>query len=220
MSSLGQRRWVPQASVCAFRSITSSNNSPASATSTQPTSGSNVCPNLSKRPTIGRNVFIAHNATLLGDVTLADDSSVFYGCVLRADINAIVVGPRSNIQDNTVIHLSSTKPTKIGELVTIGHNAIIHACEIGNRVLVGMGAIIMDGCTIPDDCIVAAGAVVPMGKTFEPNSLILGSPATAVRKLKPEERQNIILSAEKYVLVQAQHRQYQKTVLKAAPTVK
>jgi len=188
---------------------------------TSSATSSKVCPNLTKRPTIGRNVFVAHNATILGDVTLADDSSVFYGCVLRADINSITVGARSNIQDNTVIHLSSTKPTKIGELVTVGHNAIIHACEIGNRVLVGMGAIIMDGCTIPDDCIVAAGAVVPMGKTFEPNSLILGSPASAVRKLKPEERQSIIQSAEKYVLVQAQHRQYQKSLLKtSSPTLK
>src|SRR5436309_2430994 len=128
----------------------------------------NLCDQfLIKSPNIGERVFIAPNATVLGSVTLGARSSVFYNCVLRADINSIVVGEETNIQDSTVVHLSRKFPTIIGNRVTIGHAAIIHACTIGNDCLIGMGSIIMDGAVIGEGSIVAAGAIVTMGKQFE-----------------------------------------------------
>src|SRR6185295_9655236 len=106
-------------------------------------------------------------------VTLGDDSSVFFQCVLRADINTIVVGPRTNIQDHTTVHLASDLGTVIGADVSIGHGCIIHACTIGDRVLVGMGSILMDGSVVGDECLVGAGTLLPKGKEYPAGSLIL-----------------------------------------------
>jgi len=149
-------------------------------------------------PKIGKNVFVADSADLIGKVILADNVSVWFQCVLRADINTISVGSNSNIQDHTVIHLSKEHATLIGKNVTIGHSAIIHGCQIEDNVLIGMGACILDGAVIPKNCIVGASSLVTMGKRFEEASLIIGSPARAIRKLTDEEIESISQSAKHY----------------------
>lgn len=154
-----------------------------------------------KRPTLAEGVYIAPSADVIGQVTLGRDASVFFQCVLRADINTIVVGARSNIQDHTTVHLASDLGTVIGEDVSIGHGCIIHACTIGNRVLVGMGSIVMDGTVVGDDCLIGAGSLLPKGKTFESGTLILGNPAKAIRKLTSEEKDGLAKLAEKYIRV-------------------
>lgn len=154
---------------------------------------------LGKVPALAPSAFVANNATLIGDVTLGEESSVWYQCVLRADIHSIRVGPRSNIQDGAVVHLADDFGVEIGELVTVGHKAILHACTVGNEVLVGMNAVILDGAVIGDRCIVGAGALVTGHKKFPPGSLILGSPAKVVRELTHEEQAGIKVWAERYV---------------------
>lgn len=154
---------------------------------------------LGKVPALAPSAFVAHNATVIGDVTLGDESSVWYQCVLRADINSIRVGSRSNIQDGAVVHLADDFGVEIGDLVTVGHKAILHACTIGNEVLVGMNAVILDGAEIGDRCIVGAGALVTGHKKFPPGSLILGSPAKVVRQLSSDEQGEIKVWAERYV---------------------
>ncbi|HKP97302.1 MAG TPA: gamma carbonic anhydrase family protein [Fibrobacteria bacterium] len=154
-----------------------------------------------KRPDLGQRVFLAPSADIIGQVTLAEDASVFFQCVLRADINHITVGPRSNIQDQTTVHVASDLGTTIGADVSIGHGCTIHACTIGDRVLVGMGSIIMDGTVVGDDCLIAAGSLLPKGKTYEAGTLILGNPARAARKLTTEEIAGLAKLAAKYVHV-------------------
>ncbi len=150
-------------------------------------------------PTLGPRVFVAPDATLVGDVMLGEDASVFFQCVLRADINAIRVGARTNIQDHTTVHLASNLPTVLGDDVSVGHRCILHACTLGNRVLVGMGSILMDGAVIGEESIVGAGSLVPKGREFPAGSLILGSPAKLVRELSIGERESIAALARKYV---------------------
>ena len=145
------------------------------------------------------SAFVAPGADVIGDVTLAEESSVWFQVVLRADINRIVVGPRSNVQDGVVIHLADDYGTVIGELVTVGHKAILHACTIADEVLVGMGAIVLDGAEIGARSILGAGALVTGGKKIPPGSLVLGSPAKVVRALSQEEQTGIKGWAEKYV---------------------
>ena len=154
---------------------------------------------LQRPSSIDSTAWIAPNATVLGDVTLGEECSVWYGTVLRGDINRIVIGPRSNIQDNSVIHLADDLPTIVGELVTVGHKAILHACTVQDEVLVGMGAIILDGAEIGARSIIGAGALVTGGKKIPPGSLVLGSPAKVVRTLSAEEQADIRTWAEKYV---------------------
>jgi carbonic anhydrase/acetyltransferase-like protein (isoleucine patch superfamily) len=157
-------------------------------------------------PTLGKDVFIARGARVIGNVELGDQASVWYNAVLRGDLEKITVGARTNIQDGTVIHIESGKfATVIGEGVTIGHKALVHACTIGDNCLIGMGSIVLDGAVIPDDCLVAAGALVAPGKTFPPRSLILGSPARAVRELSDEEVAGFRRSAEHYVELARRH---------------
>ncbi|KAA6229278.1 gamma carbonic anhydrase family protein [Campylobacter sp. LR291e] len=163
------------------------------------------------KPKIGKNVFIAKGAKVIGNVSIGDDSSVWFNCVLRGDVNFIKIGKRTNIQDLSTIHVwhkefnedGSIKgngfPTIIGDDVTIGHNCVIHACVIKNRVLVGMNSVVMDDALIDDDSIVGAGAVVTKGKKFPPRSLILGNPAKLVRTLKEEEVEFLKESAKNYV---------------------
>lgn len=154
---------------------------------------------LGAKPSIAQSAFIAANATVLGDVTLGEETSVWYQSVLRADINRIVIGPRSNIQDGAVVHLADDYGVEVGELVTVGHKAILHACRLGNEVLVGMGAIVLDGAEIGSRCIVGAGALVTGGKRFPDGSLILGSPAKVARVLTAEEQASIRGWADRYV---------------------
>src|SRR6202034_4629607 len=143
---------------------------------------------LRKPPNLGENVVIAKNATVIGDVTLGAHSSVWYGAVLRGDINRIVVGHHSNIQDNAVLHLADDFPCVVGNWVTVGHGAIVHACTVGDETLVGMGAVILDGAGIGRQSLIGAKALVTQGTKIPPGSLVLGAPAKIVRALTKKER--------------------------------
>jgi gamma-carbonic anhydrase len=151
------------------------------------------------QPEVHESVFIAPGATIIGAVSLAEESSVWYGAVLRGDINRVIIGAQSNVQDACILHVSDDYPAVLGERVTLGHRAIVHACTIGDEVLVGMGAIILDGAKIGPRCIVAAGALVPKGMRAPEGSLLMGSPARIVRTLSPEEQQANAKLALKYV---------------------
>jgi len=154
---------------------------------------------LRKQPTLGKGVYLARTAVVLGDVTLGDYSSVWYNAVLRGDINKIVVGHHSNIQDNSVLHLADDFPCILGNWVTVGHSAVVHACTVGDECLIGMGAIVLDGAEIGAQSIIGARALVTQGTKIPPGSMVLGSPAKVVRALTPDERQGLKWWAEKYV---------------------
>ncbi|WP_438483242.1 gamma carbonic anhydrase family protein [Oleiharenicola lentus] len=160
---------------------------------------------LEKKPEISKALFIARNATVLGDVTLGPKSSVWYGSVLRGDINSIEIGEGTNIQDLAMVHLADDYGVKIGNYCTIGHRAIVHACEIGDECLIGMGATILDGAKIGDQCIVGANALVTQRFVAPAGSMILGSPAKVVRSLTEAERKSLRGWAEKYVSVASAH---------------
>lgn len=152
-----------------------------------------------KTPRLGSRVFVADGAVLVGDVELGDDSSVFYNAVLRGDLAPIRIGERTNIQDNVTVHVSTGMGVVVGDEVTVGHNAVLHACTIDDNVMVGMGAIVMDGAHIKKNCIVGAGAIVTQGKEFPENSLVLGAPAHVVRELTTEELEGVRGGVERYV---------------------
>jgi len=160
---------------------------------------------LGRTPDIARAAFVAPNATVIGDVTLGAGSSVWYGSVLRGDINSIVIGEGSNVQDGTIVHLADALGVIVGNHTTIGHAAIIHACTIGNECLIGMGATVLDGAQIGDRCIVGANALVTQRFVAPPGSMILGSPARVVRPLTDAEQAGLRRWAEKYVVVAAAH---------------
>jgi len=151
-----------------------------------------------RKPSLDPETFIAENSTVIGRVILKKRASVWFNAVLRADIADIVIGEYSNVQDNSVIHVDYDVPVIVGDYVTIGHGAILHACKIGNNTLVGMGAIILDRALIGNNCLVAAGSLVPPGKTYPDGSLILGNPATVVRTLTEAEKEHIIKNARDY----------------------
>src|SRR4029077_6322878 len=132
---------------------------------------------LRQRPKLGTDVFIAHGAVVLGDVTIGDHSSVWYNAVLRGDINRIVVGHHTNIQDNAVLHLADEFPCVVGNWVTVGHSAIVHACTVGDECLVGMGAVILDGAIVGHQCLVGARALITPRTKIPDGSLVLGAPA-------------------------------------------
>ena len=158
-------------------------------------------------PAIHPTAFVAPGAAIVGDVTLGEESSVWFHTVLRGDINRIVIGARSNVQDGAVVHLADDFGTTVGELVTVGHKAILHACTVGDEVLVGMGAILLDGAEIGARSIIGAGALVTGGKKIPPGSLVLGSPAKVVRALSLEEQAGIKVWAEKYVALARAYRE-------------
>src|SRR5579871_360127 len=152
------------------------------------------------RPTVGRGVFVADSAAVIGDVHLGDESGVWFGAVLRGDYFPIRVGARSNIQDNAVVHITAGKAaTRIGEDVTVGHSAVIHGCTIGDRCLVGMGSIVLDGAVVGDDSFIAAGSLVTPGTVIPPRSFVLGRPAKALRPVSDEEIAWIREAAALYV---------------------
>jgi carbonic anhydrase/acetyltransferase-like protein (isoleucine patch superfamily) len=132
-------------------------------------------------------------------VTLGDSASVWYNAVLRGDINRIVVGHHSNVQDGAVLHLADEFPCLVGNYVTIGHSAVVHACTVGDECLIGMGAVILDGAVIGEQSIIGARALVTQGTQIPPGSLVLGAPAKVARSLSAEERQRLKYWAEKYV---------------------
>jgi len=152
-----------------------------------------------KQPVVGTDVWVAPSADVIGDAHLADESSVWFGAVIRADNTPIILGARSNIQESAMCHSDPGAPLTIGADCTIGHHAILHGCTIGNNVLIGMGATILNHAVIGDGCIVGANALVTEGKVFEPNSLIVGSPAKAIRILDEKAAAMLKESARHYV---------------------
>lgn len=153
---------------------------------------------LNYEPTIGNECFIAPNAEVIGRVHLGNKCSIWFGAVLRGDENDIIIGGNSNIQDNCVVHVDSDRKTIIGSNVTIGHGAIIHGCTLEDNVLVGMGAIILNGAVIGSNTIIAAGALVPENKIIPSGVLCMGSPAKVIRELTEEEIKKLQLSADHY----------------------
>lgn len=156
-------------------------------------------------PSLEGAAFIATNSTINGDVVLGEDASVFYGAVLRGDINVIRIGRASNVQDNAIVHLSDDHGTVVGDYVTVGHAATLHGCTVEDGCLIGMGSIILDGARIGAGSIVGAGSLVTMGFECPPDSMVMGRPAKVVRPLKPEEIGAGRRLAEKYVQVAKTH---------------
>jgi carbonic anhydrase/acetyltransferase-like protein (isoleucine patch superfamily) len=160
---------------------------------------------LGQTPDTARALFVAPNATVVGDVTLGAQSSVFYGAVLRGDIARIVVGEGTNIQDNAVVHLADDLDAIIGAWCTIGHAAIVHACTVEDECLIGMGATILDGARIGARSLIGANALVTQGTIIPPGSLVYGAPAKVVSKLSLDEQHRLRGWAEKYVAVAKAH---------------
>jgi carbonic anhydrase/acetyltransferase-like protein (isoleucine patch superfamily) len=140
------------------------------------------------RPTLGRDVFVAEGASVIGDVHLGDEASVWFGAVLRGDYFPIRVGARTNIQDNCVVHITADRAaTTVGDDVTVGHGAILHGCTVGDRCLVGMGSIVLDGAVVGEESFIAAGSLVTPGTVIPPRSFVVGRPATVRRPVTSED---------------------------------
>lgn len=150
-------------------------------------------------PRVAPSAWVADSAEVIGGVSLAEDTSVWFGVVIRGDNADIVVGERTNIQEHSVLHTDHDMPLVIGRDVTIGHRAMLHGCTIGDESLIGIGAIVLNGAKIGRNCLVGAGALVTEGKEFPDGSMILGSPAKAVRALTPEQIEGLRRSARGYV---------------------
>ena len=151
------------------------------------------------QPIVPATAFVAPGAVVVGAVTLGEESSVWYGAVLRGDIQKICIGAQSNVQDGSVLHVADEHPCILGDRVTVGHRAVVHACRIHDDVLVGMGAIILDGAEIGSHSIIGAGALVTKGMKVPEGSLVVGSPARVVRSLRPDEMAGVSRLAAKYV---------------------
>lgn len=156
-------------------------------------------------PKIGRDVFLAPGAVVCGNVSIADDCCVFFNTTIRADRTGISIGERTNIQDNCLLHSTPVYPIEIGREVSIGHGSIIHGCRIADRVLVGMGAIIMNDVEIGENCIIGAGTLLTQHKKIPPNSLVMGAPGAVVRPLREEEIEKIAKNAEHYYTMSREH---------------
>lgn len=152
-----------------------------------------------KIPKIGENNFIADNSRIIGDIVTGKNVSIWYSAVLRGDCSSITIGDSSNIQDNVTVHGDFPFPVTIGKGVTVGHNCVIHGCTIGDNVIIGMGATLLNGAKIPSNCIVAAGALVTEKLQAEEGSLIVGSPAKVIRKLSEENIKYIEYAKDLYV---------------------
>ncbi len=168
----------------------------------------NIFPYMGMLPKMDKkDIWVAPTGTVIGDVEMGEDVSVWFGAVVRGDVHYIKIGDRSNIQDNSVVHVTHYKkadksdgqPTIIGSDVTVGHNVILHGCTIEDACLIGMGSIIIDGAVIGKESIVGAGALVTKGKVFPPRSLIMGNPAKVVRELTDEEVAELYASSKRYV---------------------
>lgn len=161
-----------------------------------------------RRPKVHPTAFVAPTATLIGDVTVAEHASVWFGCVLRGDMDRIEIGPRSNVQDNTTIHTDEGDPTIVGPDVTIGHAALVHSSVVERNVLIGQGAVLVGRDRIGADSIVGAGAVVPEGVEIPSRSLVLGVPGKVVRQVGPDDERWTVRAAEHYVELGAHYRDH------------
>jgi carbonic anhydrase/acetyltransferase-like protein (isoleucine patch superfamily) len=168
--------------------------------------GGNLLPHGDTPPKLVPSAWVAPGAYVIGDVHLDEQSSVWYGAVLRGDTEPIRIGARTNVQDGCVLHADPGYPAIVGEGCVVGHNAVVHGCEIGDNCLVGIGATILNGAKIGDGSIVAAGAVVPEGREFLPRSLIVGIPAKHIGEVSEEQAADIARGAREYVGRAASHR--------------
>ncbi len=151
-------------------------------------------------PRVHPGCFVDDSAQLVGDIEVGEDSSIWFNCVLRGDVNPIRIGKRTNVQDLSLVHVTGGRSTTVvGDDVTVGHHVILHGCTIGNRVLVGMGSTIMDDAEVGDDCIIGAGALLTPGTKIPPGSLVVGSPGRVKRPITEAERDFLLLSAHHYV---------------------
>ena len=157
-------------------------------------------------PEVHSSAYVADSAQVIGEVSLAEDSSVWYGSVIRGDSDRISVGAGSNIQDASVLHADKGYPLTIGERVTVGHQVMLHGCTIGDESLIGIGAVVLNGARIGRHCLVGAGSLVTEGKEFPDGSMILGSPAKVVRQLSPEQIEGLRRSAAHYIANARRHR--------------
>jgi carbonic anhydrase/acetyltransferase-like protein (isoleucine patch superfamily) len=166
-----------------------------------------VLPYLHHTPQIAPTAFVADNASVIGDVHIANDAVILFGAVMRGDFEAIHFGEGSNLQDNCVIHTDEDFPTRVGKFVSIGHGAIVHGATVEDRCLIGMGAIVLNGAVIGEGSLVAAGSVVLEGTQVPPGSLVAGLPGKVRRPLTDEEKQQIIVNAEIYIARGAVYRE-------------
>ncbi len=158
-------------------------------------------------PRIAASAFLADGSVVAGDVEIGEDASVWFGTVIRGDVNRVRIGARTNLQDQTVVHVTAgTHPTTVGDDVTVGHRAVLHGCTVHDRCLVGIGAIVLDGAVVGPDAMVGAGALVPPGMVVPPGKLVLGAPARVKRDLTPEELASLRTSAARYVGYAARYR--------------
>ena len=161
---------------------------------------------LFKKPALGKSVYIARGAVVLGDVTLGHHSSVWFNAVLRGDLNRIVVGQHTNIQDNAVVHVDEPDfPTLVGEDVTVGHGAVLHGCRVDRGALVGMHATVLNGAVVGEEAVVAAGALVPPGMVVPPRTLVAGVPAKVRRELGAEELEHLRRGVRSYLEIKARY---------------
>ncbi len=152
-----------------------------------------------KKPILGKEIYVAPNAYIIGDVIIDDFCAVMFGAIIRGDVNYIRIGKYTNIQDNSILHVTRKKfPLNIGSYVSIGHSAIVHGCNIGNYVLIGIGAKILDGAKVGDNTIIAAGSVVKEGDVIPSNTLVAGIPAKVKREITEKDFERIKFSAESY----------------------
>ena len=165
---------------------------------------------LSQSPSFEEGVYVSRSANIVGDVRIGRDSSIWYGSVLRGDINYISIGKSTNLQDGVIGHLADQFPLIVGNFVTVGHGAILHACTIEDECLIGMGATILDGARIGTQSVIAAGTVVPAGMQVPPGSLVAGVPGKFKKALSGEERAKLRSWAEKYLLVKEAHRKLEQ----------
>ncbi|MDR2129290.1 MAG: gamma carbonic anhydrase family protein [Burkholderiaceae bacterium] len=152
-----------------------------------------------KAPRVHELAWVADSAQVMGQVTLAAHASVWFGCVLRGDADAIFVGEGSNIQDGCILHVDRGFALDVGQRVTVGHHAMLHGCSVGDESLIGIGAVVLNGARIGKNCLVGAGALVTEGKAFADGSMILGSPARVVRQLTPEQIEGVRQNARHYM---------------------
>jgi carbonic anhydrase/acetyltransferase-like protein (isoleucine patch superfamily) len=172
-----------------------------------------ILPYGGKRPTIPDSAYVAPGAVIVGDVALGEQASVWFNCTVRGDIHYIRIGARTNIQDNSILHVTKgTHPLVIGDRVTVGHGVTLHGCTVEDECLVGIGAIVLDGAVIESGSMVAAGALVPPGMVVRTGTLVAGVPAKVLRPIREQERENLPASAARYV-------EYAKEMRTGTPSV-